>query len=847
MGDIEKATRNLEALDAARPLVRLVNDIVRDYPDPYVLASQHAARILRKHTGREMDPRFVWWHQFNNEQSSPRAFTGWEHSGPPQKSLLMHELMVDRFDLYYQESSDELDQRGGFYRQGPHAKVFDERNEVPMLGSKVQADLWALDFAVLYRAEVQRFWSTYGADFRVLAKINLLGRGAKALQSGAITSLDWARLRALAADNLPVHQLPTLEALRRNATHNSLSVNRYVFGEGDRCCLFSLVAPDGRILAYMPWAEEAVKAFDSEAALASWLCWRLQSNAGLEAFVSGAHSSPRDSAAKRLIKVHLRGIAASRSDEAALIALSLFKRPLSLDLFTYLVHQAELEMKGNAQLMQDNAGLRKAMLSGYLSAFLSVFGGLAPLGWPISLMLLGASVGKVALDVDVATHASDEQSRKQALRAAMFESVFASMNLLDISFQSSFAALSYEAPPHEAGVSLTHWQLSDSRTLSMEVHEGNTVLTGEAGQAGRLRGVHVNDDGSCWIRLDGLPYRVRYDHELAIWLVVAADNPFAFSPLHPVRLNEAGEWELLAPPRLLAGAPTAVAGMPNASSSFWDIYTVVNEPQSKQLSAYALARQKALLKKWPIAELERGRSPDLDARGMDCVIVGGRTYYSYRYGNEYFNTLIEYYTSDESKVNDVFRYGTYHFGDEDNYLTDLADSMDRLPKNNQVSLYRGGHQSRGTSGERYRKGELRVGDVLVNTDLASFSENPYKAVEFACLPNSDVQGGLRGTFDDSSVVFELPPGEYQQATPISAFSLYWDEAETLLLPGNYFRIDALEQVYGEHYRFVKVTLKKTAKPTSGPVYDLRTGLPFDMEAYRARINKPSLVNRFFPD
>jgi hypothetical protein len=848
MTDIKaRVIRSLEAFDAARPLVRLVDDVVRDYPDPYALASQQAARILQKHTGRRIDPRFVWWHQFNNENSSSLSKTGWQHRHPPQKSMLMHELVIDRFDLYFQDASDELDMRGGFYRQGPHAPFYDERNEVPMLGSDVQKDLWALDFAVDYRAQVERFWLQYGAHFHVLAKTNLLGQGAEALAEGTITPGDWDHVRGMVTDALPTGELPTLEVLEQSATRSEIAVHRYVFGETDRWCLFSLSAPDGRVMAYMPWAEKPLKGFDSEFAMVSWIRTQLQSKDTLDAFVAGAHSNPRDTTARRLIKVHLQGIADSRSNEAALIALTLFKRPLGTTLFAYLAEQARLEMQGNAQLMQTNAGLRKAMCSGYLAAFLGVFGGFAPLGWPVTLMLLGASVGKVALDVDAALHAGDEQSRKDALRSAMLESVFASMNLVDISFQASFASLAYQAPPHETNLSLGRWQPTTASALPEELQGANTVLTGEPGEEGRLRGIHVNDDGSCWINVQGLPYRVRYSHELAVWLVVSADNPFAFSPLHPVRLNQAGEWEVLAPPRLLGGTPLAVEGMPSTNSPFWDTYTLANGPQSKKLGEFALERQKALLASWPVVELPRGRAPDLDERNLDCVKVAGRTHYSYHYGPEYFNALVDYYTSDESKVNDVFRSGSYRYGDEDDYIADLADSLEQLPKNNQVRLYRGGHRSRRTGGERYRNGELRVGDVLVNTDFTSFTENPYMAAEFACLRYPNVPGGVPGLFDDSSVVFELPAGDYHSATPISAFSSYSEEAETLFQPGNYFRIDALQQVYGEYYRFIKVTLKQTIKPALGPVYDLRTGLAFDLAAYTAHIRTPALVTRFFPE
>ncbi|MFJ4387497.1 dermonecrotic toxin domain-containing protein [Pseudomonas sp. NPDC089408] len=838
----EKVLRGLQAVDAGRPLVGLVDHILSDYPDLYALATQHAAQIVRKHTGKAMDPRFVWWHQFNTSSTSPRTFTGWEHSGPPQKSMVLTELVLERFDLYFQDASDELDQRGGFYLQGPHGMAFDERNEVRMLGSQVQKDLWALDFATLYREHVERFWQGNGKHFCALAKVNLLGQGATAWREGRITRLDWQRLYPLVCANLAEGQVPTLEQLQQ-AGNSPLTINRYVFVEGDRGSLFSLHAQDGRVLAYMPWAEEVLRGFDSELAMASWVRAQLQVPSNLEAFVVGAHSNPRDRSINQLLRVHLQGIADSRSDQATVVALSLFKRALNGDLFFWLADQAIAEMRRNGQLLQDNARLRKAMYSGYLSAFLNVFGGLAPLGWPISLMLLGATIDKVALDVDEALHANTEQERRAALRTAMIESIFAGLNMVDVAFSTSFASLAYEAPPHEARANLEDWHPVQTPTLAVEGQESNALHPGEIAQSGRLRGIRVNPDGSCWISLNGLVYRVRYSHELGVWLVVPADNPFAFGELQPVRLNAAGEWELLAPPRLLGGAP--LEGMPNNATPFWDTYTSIDDVQSTRLAEQALERQKALLEKWPIAELVSGQVPDVDGRGLDCVKVGGRPYYSYRYGDEYFNSLIEWYTSNESTVNDVFRVGRYQYGDEDSYIDDLADSLELLPKSNEATLYRGGHGSRGTSGEYYRSGHLRVGDVLVNTDLTSFTENPYKVAEFACLPFSQAPGGLPGLFDDSSVVFELAAGRYRGATPISAFSIYWKEGETLFLPGNYFRIEGLEQVSGEHYRFIKVTLGQTGKPAAGPVYDLRTGLPFDEAAYRAQFRTPGLAERFF--
>ncbi|MFV3288034.1 dermonecrotic toxin domain-containing protein [Pseudomonas sp. NY11955] len=851
-GNQAKMRQDLELADAARPLVALVDKILRDYPDPYVLASQHAAQIVRKHIGKEMDPRFVWWHQFNTASTSSRSFTGWQHSGPPQKSLVLSELVVERFDAHFQDATDELDQLGGFYRQGPHAAFFDERNEIPMLGSDVQKDLWALDFATLYRAQVERFWSVYASEIRVLAKVNLLGATAGARLAGRVSVSDRRLLRALAVDNLADDERPTLSKLQKDSTGQPLTVSRYVFGAGDRGSMFGLRAPNGRVVAYLPWAEEALTAFESELAMARWLAAKLRSEDALTAFIAGAHSNPYDTAGRNLIRVHLRGIANSRSDEAALIALKLFERPLRVDLFTYMADQAKAEMRHVAEMMRDNARLRRVMLSGYLSAFLGIFGSFVPFGWPMTLMLLGASIGKVALDLDEAWHATDEHTRKRALRSAMLQSVFASLYLIDLSAQSTVETMTAQAAPHETGVALEHWQVSTDAELPVEGQELNAIQLGEVGTDGRMRGIRMSDDGSCWIDLKGHEHRVRYSHDLGVWLVVPTDNPYAFVPLKPVRLNEAGEWDLLVPPRLQGGSPLPAEGASSVRSPFWDVYTSVDDAKSTALSERALERQKRLLDRWPVAELQAGREPSHDARGLDCVNADGRLYYSYRYRREYFNSLIEWYTSNESKVNDVFRHGRYEYEaegeDEDAYITDLADSLGRLPKSNQVTLYRGGNRSRGTGGESYRHGQLSIGDVLVNTDLTSFTENPYMASEFASLPFAGAPGAVPGLFDDSSVIFELPAGQYRDATPISAFSLYWKEAETLMLPGHYFRVEGLEQVYGDYYRFMKVTLKQVFKPATGrPVYDLRTGLAFDMETYRALFRTPSIVQRFFPD
>ncbi|WP_060481726.1 dermonecrotic toxin domain-containing protein [Pseudomonas sp. NBRC 111119] len=842
---LEKVDRGLDAISAGMPLARLVDKIIRDYPDPYELAREQATQILLRRTGKAIDPRFVWWHQFQGTAtSSPRTFTGWQHSGRPSKSLRLPQLVIERFDPGFQEASDELNVYGGFYRQGPHAGRFDEHNEVPMLPSDVLADLWALDFASLYRQRVDEFWVRHGRHFRVLAKINLLAQARHAAQAGKINSTQWAQLRALVTDRLSANELPALARLEHDSSQRPLKVYRYAFDHDDRGCLYSLHEQNGRAMLYLPWAEQALWAFESERAMAGWLRTSLQDPQWLGQFMRATHLYD-DGRVKR-IHGQLHNLAQSASAEAAQTLLQPLKRPVKNDFFDYMANLSRAEMHSNANLMISNQDLRKVLWRGYLGAFLKVFGGFAPLGRPVLWVMLGVTVSRVALEVDAALDARDDDGRKAALRAAMIDTLMAALNLVDVMFQASFDSLAYQAPQHEATISLEHWQVQTSATTAAEGLETNNLLVGETGREGRLAGVLVQEDGSCWIKLNGLSYRVRYSTDLSCWLIVPAENPYAFGPLRPVRLSASGEWELLVPPRLAGGNPPAIENVATVNSPFWDTYAGLDSAQSKALSTQALRRQKALLESWMLPTLSEGRAPDVDANGLDCVMVRNAPEYSYRHEREYFNSLIEYYTSDESQVNDVFRHGRYRYGDEDSYIANLADSLERLPKSNAVTLYRGGNAARHTGAAPYRTGRLKVGDTLVTTDLTSFTENPYKAAEFASRVLPGQGRGNAREFDDSSVIYQLPAGRYEDGTPVSAFSLYWDEAETLFLPGQYFRVENVEQVYGAGYHFILVTLGRTVKPASGVVHDLRTGQVFDPGVFSRRLRTPALAKRFFP-
>ncbi|MFY1666367.1 dermonecrotic toxin domain-containing protein [Pseudomonas sp. Pseu.R1] len=96
---------------------------------------------------------------------------------------------------------------------------------------------------------------------------------------------------------------------------------------------------------------------------------------------------------------------------------------------------------------------------------------------------------------------------------------------------------------------------------------------------GHAAGIYVGN-GKCFITMNDLVYQVQYDPRARVWAIVDPANPFAFFGRQPVRLNDKGQWQLIARPALRGGAddvpgnyrplPEEAAGSQTAGSSLHD-------------------------------------------------------------------------------------------------------------------------------------------------------------------------------------------------------------------------------------------------------------------------------------
>ncbi|MGV8916948.1 MAG: dermonecrotic toxin domain-containing protein [Pseudomonas sp.] len=829
--------------DQAR-LKERARQFIVDYPDIHDMAYLAAQKILKQHTGKWLAPDKVYWHRFSNAASSPKTFTGWWHVGPPLESMTLIELLMRRFDIREQQDVEMLTY-GGFYTDDQHHDVFDERNEVRVLPEKIMDDFWALNFSAVVTKKMQRFWGTYGKTFSTLAKTQFLAAATNELHSESLLRSDYQTLTQAVTGSL---QTPMTLASLESSINPPAGTTFRTFDVGglESREIIRLVDAQGRQILYIPSEKPAFKVFATEQALYVWVQQRVSNKESSGAFEG----------------LFLRSAVARQQDGPALLASlkqilaqpwrsgqSLINRQDRIivgDVFNHLRDIARQEMETDAQLLlTSNSSLRKQLWIGHLNAFIQVFGTFSLVSWPVALTLIGAGVANVGLNIDQAVNGNTAQLRRAGVLGAIFNSIY----------------VLFTVPMLAGGASTGSVESSGvvSFDTSLEGLEGNVVFTDTPLASGPMRGIHLLANGETWISMSGLPYRVLHSDALRSWAIVDPENPFAFYGAKPVRLNAEGDWELDTAPTLSGGAPMneaagsslrqAPAGKPykTVQSGFWDTYTQFYLRDERRLSAIALARQKAVIN-LPKAKLASAIDQDehlyLDPQGNVH-----RVYESPE--GEYIGMSITRYMMEDEMFNQFLRTGKYRVSNQVGLIYELVDDLKKVGYNNEVSLYRGGSGTRGTSGLAFRGDRIKVGDFLVNTDITSFSENPYMVRVFASSQGGQASADFTGiaTFNDTSVVFELAAGDYVHATPIAPFSGDTEEAESVFLPGHYFQIENIEEVVGFRYKLIKVRLKEVNKTQPGHgLYDFLTGEPFSREQYATLLGAEaeSLVDLFFP-
>jgi hypothetical protein len=670
-----QVSKTAAAVSDERQLKDIAKRYAADYPDLQALARSAAQSIIFRHTGKHLNPDHVYWHRFSTASSSPLTFTGWRHGSTPVQSMTMVELMVHRFDVCNQQSGDELALYGGFYTDAASHEAFDERNEVRMLPEEVRRDFWALDFSTGYRRKVDRFWSRHSDDCCLLAKVSYLARAGESVGRRQLSLGDFHTVRSVITDE----PAPALAQVRTAAPlPPQVSVFALELGAFKARDILRIVAPGGRQILYVNGDARPFRTFETHQHLYQWLKGQFLSLGTRAAICARFLRSSNDWQAHR--QAFERDVAQllsrDQDPDGTDRLVNRACQPIPGDPFAYLRDVARTDMIHDADTsLTSNADLRKQIWLGYLNAFLSVFGNLAPLGWPMALAVVGASAASTGLSIDKAVSGKTATQRRLGVQSAVSSAIYLFFNLpFLMRMESSVSTLGPSASPLPG-------ELPANPLSGMP---GDIVLESQTPTAseGRFQGTYQLSRGETWVMVEREAHRVSFDESLGSWVIVDPDNPFAFSGRCAVRLDADGRWQRLAPLRLAGGGPmdsvaAGASGQPRfvpVQSAFWDRFMQLNLFDEKLYSEAAVARQETVVEAYRMDPQEVVTS---DSEGEDVHFdEWGARHRVYRTADgEYFASSITQYTSEDDAYNQFLRTGVPKYPDQVAMLSRFVETF----------------------------------------------------------------------------------------------------------------------------------------------------------------------------
>ena len=558
-------------------LKALVLPFTEACPDMHAMAYDAAKGILDKHAIKGIDPDKVWWHRFDNVSvSSTKAFLGWERYPKPCESLTLPQLVVQRFRLSDQEDPGMPDGDGGFYREGPHASIFNETNEIRMYPRDVLKDFWALNFAQSYREKMERFWPLHSDDFRTLAKLNFLVQALDEHDGARLNNENFKTVIKAVAGNVswPV----SLDMLQAKApTVDGLRVCALDIGGYQATDILCITDRNGVNILYTPGETQTFHIFTT---LLDFHWWLLLQNNYAENRARFMSHFPLSAQLQDDGKIGLNATIDLLYTTWGAYDHHLINQnaePITGDVFSWLRDSVKARMYSDADLsLHSNGQLRKKMWIGYLNAFVHLFSSMAGLGWPVALAAVGAGIAEMGLNIDQAINGSTKAERKAGVVGAIFSGIQTLFNLPFLRGATELAEVSEASETFSPQDSVT--EPVNERPTSpsglppiarfapgpayaeqgaelLSSFETNEVLDGllPVSDEGKFAGIYQPPNGGSYVLINDSYYLVRYAEALKTWVIIDPANPYSFYRSLPVRLDAAGEWQPINRPGLFGG------------------------------------------------------------------------------------------------------------------------------------------------------------------------------------------------------------------------------------------------------------------------------------------------------
>ncbi len=248
----------------------------KDMPDIKAMAREAMSAIVKRLTGKTVDPDHLYLNTFSAAQSSRTSFTGWEHADSPNTSISLTQLLLRNFGATMQEMlPSDLQLNAGVYRAGKGEAFYGAPNEFPLSVAALRDAIWAEDFQTRVQDRLRDFWKDHFQDVRILVEAQFLAEVARAKEEMLLSPEGHALARSVSVDLADPQSGISLSVLGKSAVPaedtivRRLDINGYASSD-----ILLLSDKSGRTILYLPGEKKALHEFQSEDALKEWI--RLQ-------------------------------------------------------------------------------------------------------------------------------------------------------------------------------------------------------------------------------------------------------------------------------------------------------------------------------------------------------------------------------------------------------------------------------------------------------------------------------------------------------------------------------------------------------------------------------------------
>jgi hypothetical protein len=508
-------------------------------------ARELGQELLKQHTGLDYDPDLVYWHRFNNANTNHQTFTDWEHYGPPERSMSITRLILERFDVTDQVNSIDLNTMSGVYQDDANARVYDQHNEVKVTPLSLMDDLWSLDFAQAYKQRLEHFWDSESSNGRLLMKALFFSGAWKAYADGVLTTNQLKMLISAMAG--PTQMPPTLDDLRTEfGAREQVTVHTFSIGELVAPTIVRVKCPGNIEIIYIPNQEFLV--FHSAKQQYEWISQNAADPASRKRLLG--HFVDYSSAAtehRQALQDDLDTMARHPWAPGQTL-LNRHTRALTGDVFTHLYENVWRRLAHDANtLLTSNYALRKQLFMVDLDGLLRISIGLAPIDPLAAMVTLGAASVSFGMHTATAVRGETRETRRAAFLAALADALTILFDLpllkgKGLARLAEFADLERATGVYSISGTVAETAIiADPELAALAVKQPAGLLIPGSGIK---EGVLILDAEHLYIRMQGSLFQVRYLDLLERWVIIDPLNAQELWGTRPVERDWNDRWQL---------------------------------------------------------------------------------------------------------------------------------------------------------------------------------------------------------------------------------------------------------------------------------------------------------------